>query len=566
LSGIVAWAVAFSLARGAGAEPRPAAPAWFPDRPIAWQEHDEGDVPAAPSKNDLQELEATLTLRDGMSGEVDRILSLEGPTPAIDVNAADEVPCSSWFCPRIHLRPLSLDELVAGPASPPPRLPLTVVKAKTEGAGTGVEVVDADKHRFLVKFDPRGHLGMTTSAEMIGNRVFHAAGYNVPGAYLVRLGPDDLLVDPHATTRLYAVQKRPLTAAMVRRQLAYVAREPDGRLRGVAIPWIEGQTLGGFDMKGTRSDDPNDRIAHERRRSLRASRVLYAWLSIFDPGPINTLDSYVAENGHHYVRHNFIDFSCAFGSATSGVQGLHHDGQYALEIGRSFGALFSLGLYHRPFEDQRLEYETMNRNYPAVGFLPAEDFDPDTFRDNRKNPAFMRMTDRDAYWGAKIVTAFSNDRIGALVAAAQIGEPDASFLEHALEVRRDIIGRRYLRTIAAVEEPEVSADGEAICFRDLAIARGAARADEVHYGIVVGDGRGSILSRFGQASSGERSCVPIAAAPTGTGYRVVEIRSRFEDGGNGKKTDGALSKATRVHLRWRAESARFAVVGLERDD
>ena len=31
----------------------------------------------------------------------------------------------------------------------------------------------------------------------------------------------------------------------------------------------------------------------------RASRVLYVWLSIFDPGPINTLDSYVAERGRH---------------------------------------------------------------------------------------------------------------------------------------------------------------------------------------------------------------------------------------------------------------------------
>src|SRR4029079_11594816 len=116
---------------------------------------------------------------------------------------------------------------------------------------------------------------------------------------------------------------------------------------------------------------------------------------------------------------------------------------------------FSFGLYHRPFQDQRAVYLAMNSTYRAVGFLPAEDFDPDAFRANRKNPAFMRMTDRDAYWGAKIVTAFSNERIDALVAKAELAEPDASYLRHALVVRRDIIGRRYLRTVAAVEDPEM---------------------------------------------------------------------------------------------------------------
>jgi hypothetical protein len=457
---------------------------------------------------------------------------------------------------------MTLDELVAGPPAAPPRLPFTVTKGKSEGAATGLEVRDADNRKFLLKFDPPRHLGMTSSAEIIGNRVFHAAGYNVPGAHLVRLGPGDLLVDPHATFRVYGVQKRALSAPMVRRQLAYVARERDGRLRAVAIPWIGGETLGGFDMKGTGAGDPNDRIPHERRRSLRASRVLYGWLSIFDPGPINTLDSYVAEGGRHYVRHHFIDFSCAFGSATSGAQGLHHDGQYALEIGRSLAAFFSFGLYHRPFQDQRLAYETMNRNYPAVGFLPAEDFDPDAFRDNRKNPAFMRMTDRDAYWGAKIVTAFSDDRIGALVAAAEIGEPDASFLVHALKVRRDIIGWRYLRAIAAVEEPEVSDDGGSLCFRDLAIDRGAARAGEVRYEVEVGDGKGGVLARFAQPTTAARACLPIAPASAGTGYRVVSVRSRFASA----PTAAAVSKASRIHLRWRPETGRFTVVGLERDE
>ena len=46
---------------------------------------------------------------------------LEGRLPAQDVNAADEVPCSTWFCARNHLRPMSAGEIAAGPAVVPPR-------------------------------------------------------------------------------------------------------------------------------------------------------------------------------------------------------------------------------------------------------------------------------------------------------------------------------------------------------------------------------------------------------------------------------------------------------------
>ena len=49
----------------------------------------------------------TLIMRDGLANEVDRILALEGRRPARDVNALDEVPCSTWYCPRNHLQPLS---------------------------------------------------------------------------------------------------------------------------------------------------------------------------------------------------------------------------------------------------------------------------------------------------------------------------------------------------------------------------------------------------------------------------------------------------------------------------
>ena len=84
----------------------------------------------------------------------------------------------------------------------------------------------------------------------------------------------------------------------------------------------------------------------------------------------------------------------------------------------------------------------------------------------------MRLTARDAYWGAKLVTAFSDAQLAAVVASARLPARDAAYVERALRVRRDIIGRRYLRAVAAVENPTLSPDGDQVCFDDLAIDRG----------------------------------------------------------------------------------------------
>ena len=64
------------------------------------------------------------------------------------------------------------------------------------------------------------------------------------------------------------------------------------------------------------------------------------------------------------------------------------------------------------------------------------------------------MTDRDAYWGAKVGDPVlrSPDR-RAVVATAHCRRRRPRTSSHALRVRRDIIGRRYLRAMAAVEDP-----------------------------------------------------------------------------------------------------------------
>jgi hypothetical protein len=540
-------------------------PRWFADRPVAWQEHDDADVPSPPAGNHLQELMVALVIRDSLANEADRLLALEGPTAALDVNALDEVPCSTWFCPRNHLRPLTIPELVAGPPVAPPRLPFKITKGKHLGASAGFQVKDADGHKFMVKFDVAGHLGMAAAGEMISNRIFHAAGYNVPGAFLVDADQSDFKLDPNAKYDLYNVEKRPLTEALVKAKLSRAAHAPDGHLRAVAIPWIPGTILGGFDMLGVRPGDTNDRIPHQNRRSVRASWVLFAWLSVLDPSSINTIDSYREEGGRHLVRHFFFDFGCSFGSATVYAEGIQEDGEYGVEVWRTLASLFSLGAYRRPFQDRREEWARLNAEHPAMGYFPAETFDPDTFRTNQRLPSHMRMTERDAYWGAKLVSSFSDEQLAALVATARLPEADGRYLEHALRIRRDIIGRRYLRAIAAVENPGMSPDGSRICFQDLAIARGYAQPAEVRYQMAVSDGRGNRLAAYEQQASGPSTCVPIGApAPGATGYRIVELRAHLIGPAGHEATH--ITKAARVHLRWRGAEGRFVLVGLERDE
>lgn len=539
---------------------------WFADRPVAWEEHDDADVTVTPKPNHLQSLETALTIRDSAANEADRILSLEGDTPAEDVNAFDEVPCSSWYCARHHRHPMPLAALVAGPPLQPPQLPLTVLKGKDMGAASGFQVKDARGNRYMLKFDVAGHLGLANTGEMIGNRIFHAAGYNVPGAASLDLSPSDLKVDPSATAVIFQVQKRPLTEAAVRASLAHAARGENGLVRAVAVPWISGKVLGGFDMLGRRSDDPNDRIRHEQRRSVRASWMLYAWLSVLDPSPINTIDTYVEEEGRHFVRHYFFDFGCAFGSATAYTEGVQQDGEYLLEVGRTLASLFTLGLYRRPFQDDehRQEWSRLAAEHPAIGAYPARSFDPDAFRTNRRVPAYMRLTSRDAYWGAKLVTAFTDDEIAALVATARLAQDDAEYLEGALRVRRDIIGRRYLRAVTAVEQPQLSADGATLCFEDRAIAGRYASPAEMRYRVQITDGLGHELGAFDRDPASARTCIPIGAPGPGTGYRVVALTARVA-GGAGRP--GVVdARTSRVHLRWRPASGRFAVVGLERDE
>src|SRR5437762_2600416 len=153
----------------------------FPDRPVAWQEHDDTPFRGAPAHSSWSDLNVARALTSSVTREVDRYLTLEGRQAALDVNALDEVPCSTWFCPRNHVRRLDPAQVGEGPSDAvAPRLPFTVVKGKEGGTGLGFVAKDADGRQYMVKFDPFGWGGLATGADAVGQRLAWAAGYPVP--------------------------------------------------------------------------------------------------------------------------------------------------------------------------------------------------------------------------------------------------------------------------------------------------------------------------------------------------------------------------------------------------
>src|SRR5204863_188426 len=135
-----------------------------------------------------------------------------------------------------------------------------------------------------------------------------------PENYVANIRTSDITVSPEATRVGDSGKPRPMTMRDIEDILWKVPRGADGSYRMVASRAVEGKPVGPFMYKGTRADDPNDWIPHERRRELRGLFVFAAWLNHTDAKSINSLDTLVSEGGRQYVRHYLIDFGSAFGS------------------------------------------------------------------------------------------------------------------------------------------------------------------------------------------------------------------------------------------------------------
>jgi hypothetical protein len=369
--------------------------------------------------------------------------------PAVNVNTLDEVPDSSWFQNRHGSFPMRVDDIVRGPntsGGPSTDGRWTVIEGKTEGITPGFRIRDALGQVYVIKFDPPENPEMATSAEVISTKFFHAAGYNVPENYIVFFRRADLVVGGEAKVSVGMGPARQMTEPDMDRILSRVYKTPEGQYRAIASRLIDGRALGPFKYYGTRSDDPNDIVPHENRRELRGLSVISAWLNHDDSRAINSLDVVVSDNARNYIRHYLIDFGSTLGSGSVGAQKPRAGWEYIWQPSAVFRRMFTLGLWDSSWI--RIKYPDL----PSIGRFESKEFDPEEWKPEYPNPAFMNARPEDSYWGAKIVMAFTDESIKAVVGTGRFSDPKAEqYMTQALIERRDKIGRHYLNQVLSVD-------------------------------------------------------------------------------------------------------------------
>jgi hypothetical protein len=541
-------------------------PSRFPLREPIWSDPDRHPFPTMPEEyfSPFGWDAADQTLFRPVS----RFFAVDPAGEALNVNALDEVPDSSWFTNRAGRYAMSPRQMAVGPCtSPPPNPagPWKVKDAKPNGANPGFIIKANDGKKYLLKFDGVLQGPRATAADAVGSRLYHAAGYFVPCNVIVHFDRKILTIDPEAESEDEHGNKVPLTTSHLDEVFSKGMRARDGRYRASASLYLEGKPLGPWQYQGVRGDDPNDIVPHEDRRELRAMRLLAAWTNHFDSREQNTLAMWIPVKGKGgYVRHSVIDFGDCFGSIWEPpMLGRRIGHAYYLDIPYVLEDTATFGLVRRPWDKARF-----GPSGPVFGYYDVNDFDPDLWRPGYPNPAFGRMSERDAAWMARIVATFSEAHVRAIVESAQFGDDFlTNELTRILMGRRERILRRYLARLSSLTEPVVSAALlPQLCLRDLSVAAGLARPAARHYS--AGVWRDDEFVGFARAKgSPGQACVhlPTPGIPSADPAYLIAVAAPYLIVDVVAQTRGrAPEKPARVHLY--REGANYRVVGLERPD
>jgi hypothetical protein len=546
-------------------------PQRFPLAPPVWEDLDRNHVPGPVAER------FSGTYADGFDKTVLRpvaeTLAVRRRGESQNVNALDEVPGSAWFTNRIGLRSMSPAEVARGSCEgkslqSKPGLWI-ITGAKPDGVTPGFFIKASDGRKYLLKLGGR----RAAAADAIGARLYHAAGYFAPCNDVVVFAREQLRVGPGAKVKDALGRKRGFDEARLDALLSGVPRRADGRFLAVASRFIPGTTIGAFRYEGVRKDDPNDVIPHQDRRELRAARLLAAWIGRFDTRDQNSLDTLIEEQGRRYVRHYQLDFGDALGEISDDALSRRMNHSYFLDLEHVLVDLVTFGAVPRPWY----------RRHPArmAGALASfrwDDFDPLRWRPIYPNPAFKRMTLRDALWMSRIIARFSDQHLSALVEVTRLEDPaEASHLLRALIERRDRILRAYLERgspvgrVAVLPAPQ---GGQRLCFEDLGIVTGTVPRGRVMYRVTLVSGR-RLEKNLGNATFPPDAhhpgiaCVPLPLgerrpAPAGTRWPPGDPRAHAVARIVVQQSPAPPRMRLDVHLYDGGPGTGFVLVGLDR--
>ncbi len=214
----------------------------YANQPIVWRVNDRVDIP----KPKTRLYARTLYHIDGLVvRRLTRVMDVPDPVRATNVNALDELPDSTWFTNRIGVRDLTLDEIRRGPnqgEGPEHHKPWTITGSKVGGLSIGFIMKDAEGGKYLLKFDHKQHPMLETAADVIGQRILWACGYNVPEDNIVQFSRSDLVLAPDAVNKGTFGGPTPLTPVDLDRRLAKINMGADGTTRGLASKYLTGTT------------------------------------------------------------------------------------------------------------------------------------------------------------------------------------------------------------------------------------------------------------------------------------------------------------------------------------
>jgi hypothetical protein len=486
-----------------------------------------------------------------------------------NVNSVDEVPDSAWFTNRLGARPMSLEELRLNACKKEQLLDpehaadgaWIIDKGKTSGSTPGFRINVPGKGKYLVKVEATGLPERQVAATVIGEAVFYAAGYyaSCEQALLVRPSVFKLAPGLKATKGNfgdeYDFDQKALDAMFAK------SNRRGGLLRISASAWVPGDVLGQFQYEGTRGDDPNDVVPHQDRRELRGARVLASWIDHFDSRQGNSLDTWLPDvkgappdSSPGHIVHLQIGTSAALGSAWDWDA-----------ISRRLGYSYVLD-----WEDMATDFGTLGAashvwegvqkapGHETFGYFNVQDFDPDRWKNEYPNPAFGRMTERDAAWMARILARFTPQHVRTMAEMGQLADPaNTDYLEAVLDGRLAKILERYLTRVSPITGLRVEG-ASTLCGVDLAEWRALRPAASFRYTARrLGGGWLSVERR-----RGAQVCVDLPhVAPDGTTADDAPsryVRVRVEDG----VARGPLV----AHLYDLGPSRGYRLVGVERPD
>jgi hypothetical protein len=360
----------------------------------------------------------------------------------------------------------------ANVGTPPDPSKWVVIREKTSGAHPGFTAIDAKGETWFLEFDPPEYPEGATAAVAIATKIFWALGYNQVESFLTTFDPNTATIDPKATVPRPNGKRTPFTRDDLNVVLENVAHNADGSYRVIAGRLLPGKILGGFQYSGTRPDDPNDLVAHEHRRELRALRVFGAWTNLTDIKAANTIDAVITENGKSIVKHYLQDVGSTFGMCNA----LHEwdlSYEYFFESRPSWKRLATLGFGLSPW--QTVEYQ----EYPSVGKFEGRVFDPRKWKPQTPTTAYMELRDDDAFWAARRVAAFTDDLIRAAVHTGEFSDPAAEkHLADVLIERREKIKAIYLTAVNPILNPRLDASG--LTFENAAVSGGVAEGQTAY--------------------------------------------------------------------------------------